>query len=827
MSGVNNSLNELFQKHRLVFWYDPEGEMREEFDGYPLDDGDKVEVDNNEFGLKHRMAREEPKKRFLVYLPYTRPSYADNWFLDLELAHHVFTADQTSLILQEMGWLEEHRAFVEEFAAFFNSKDRRERLREKLHEDDDERIWKLKMASVFAREEANVESLLFSLLAELANEAEKKWKEIEKFGLVKFLWDEVARSYDYRPEEPSLLDFAIEAFLAAAPCGKDAKLGRDAQVFLKRWKDNARYAEDFEKLSARLEKDLKIEQALCEIDGHAPLKGQDAFEAIERKVIVELRNGLLQGALRGDALRKLLDQREGSYWHKKYKHLYEAFRAAGNLLEGIQLVDLSFTDPKQAIENYAKTYHEIDRHYRLYGYHASLGKQATLLDELTEEIERRYSNQYLLQLNDRFQSFLDEEKGWPIKELDYQRDFYDNHVLPFAQKGVKVFVIISDALRYEAANELHERILKEDKFKSKIDYQLGVLPSYTQLGMAALLPHKELEVKPATAEVLADGKRTMGLVARAKILAECGYRATAVKANDFIAMNAKEKGRELSGNHDVIYIYHNGIDAVGDKSETEVKTFEAVEQEFETLLTILKKVASVNGTHALITADHGFLFRREAIDESDFSANPKGKEVGTVNRRFSIAEEFEESPGAKIFRAEDLGLQGEAEFAIAKSINRFRVKGAGSRFVHGGASLQEIVLPVLTVSKSRTSDVEQVDVDVLRGTNLISTATAMIGFYQIKPVGEKILKREIRVGFQSKSGESISEVHDLSFDSMEEDPRSRERKISFNFGKAADACTGQDIFLILEERIPSSAHYREYKRETYRFKKTFETDFEL
>ena len=802
--------------------------MREEFDGYPLDDGDKVEVDNNEFGLKHRMAREEPKKRFLVYLPYPRPSYADNWFLDLELAHHVFTADQTSLILQEMGWLEEHRPFVEEFASFFNSKDRRERLREKLHDEDDERIWKLKMASVFAKEEPNLESLLFSLLAELADQAEKKWKEIEKFGLQKFIWDEVARSYDYRSEEPSLLDFAIEAFLAASPCGKETRLGRDAEVFLKRWKDNGRYAEDFEKLSARLERDLNIEQALCEIDGYAPLKGQDAFEAIERKVVVEMRNGLLQGNLRGDALRKLLDEREISYWYKKYRHLYEAFRAAGNLLEGIQLVDLSFTDPKQAIENYAKTYHEIDRHYRSYGYHASLSRQATLLDELSDEIERRYSNQYLLQVNDRFQSFLDEEKGWPIKELNYQRDFYDNHVLPFAQKGVKVFVIISDALRYEAANELHERILREDRFKSKIEYHLGVLPSYTQLGMAALLPHKELEVKPGKTEVLADGRSTMGLESRAKILAECGYRATAVKANEFIAMNSKEEGRELSGNHDVIYVYHNGIDAVGDKSETEVKTFEAVEQEFETLLTILKKVASVNGTHALITADHGFLFSREAIDESDFAVNPQGKEVGTVNRRFSIAEEFEESPGAKIFRSDELGLRGEAEFAIAKSINRFRVKGAGSRFVHGGASLQEIVLPVLTVSKSRTSDVEQVEVDIIRGaSNLITTATAFIEFYQTQPVGEKIIKRELRVGFKSKNGELISEAHNVTFDTEQEEPSSRERKITFNFGKASDAYNNQEIYLVMEELIAGSARFQEYKRETYRFKKTFETDFEL
>jgi len=828
MSGVSTSLNELFQKHRLVFWYDPEGEMREEFDGYPLDDGEKVVVNNNEFGLKHRMVREEPKSRFLLYLPYPRPAYAENWFLDLELAHHVFNADQISLILQEMGWLEEHRPFVEEFEGFFKSKERKEKLLEKLHSEDNERVWKLKMASVFAKEEATIESLLFSLLAELANGEDKKWKDIEKFGLQKFIWDEVDRAFDYRSEEPSLLDFAIEAFLAAAPCGKEAKLGRDAQVFLKRWKDNARYAEAFEKLSAQLEKDLKIEQALCEIDGYAPLKDQDAFEAIERKVIVELRNGLLQGALRGDPLRKLLDQREGSYWYKKYKHLYEAFRAAGNLLEGIRLADLSFTTPKQAVENYAKTYHEIDRQYRMFVYHASLGKEATLLNELSEEIERRYSNQYLLQLNDRFQSFVDLEQKWPIANTASQADFYQSHVLPFAQKGLKVFVIISDALRYEAGRELHERILKEDRFKSKIDYQVGVLPSYTQLGMAALLPHKELEVKPESGEVLADGKRTMGLAARAKILTEGRYKATALKANDFLKMNAKEEGRELSKDHDIIYIYHNGIDAMGDKSETEVKTFEAVEEEFNTLLAVLKKVAAVNGTHALITADHGFLFRREAIDESDFSANPKGKDVGVANRRFSIAREFEDSKEAKIFQAEQLGLQGEASFAIAKSINRFRVKGAGSRFVHGGASLQEIVLPVLTVSKSRTSDVELVEVDILRGgSNLISTATTVVGFYQATPVGEKVLKRELRIGFQSKTGESISETHDVSFDSNAVEPQSRERKITFNFGKSADAYNGQEIFLALEERIPGSAHYREYKRETYRFKKTFETDFEL
>ena len=53
----------------------------------------------------------------------------------------------------------------------------------------------------------------------------------------------------------------------------------------------------------------------------------------------------------------------------------------------------------------------------------------------------------------------------------------------------RVFVIISDALRFEIANELGAIINNEKRFKAEVSTQLGVLPSYTQLGMAALLPH--------------------------------------------------------------------------------------------------------------------------------------------------------------------------------------------------------------------------------------------------------------------------------------------------------------------------------------------------
>ncbi|MFP6900112.1 MAG: hypothetical protein VCA36_04165, partial [Opitutales bacterium] len=94
-------------------------------------------------------------------------------------------------------------------------------------------------------------------------------------------------------------------------------------------------------------------------------------------------------------------------------------------------------------------------------------------------------------------------------------------------------------------------------------------------------------------------------------------------------------------------------------------------------------------------------------------------------------------------------------------------------------------------------------------------------------VEEKLVGRELRIGIYSAAGKSISEVHTVTFDSREEDARSRERKIKFTFGKTADAFNGKEIFLHMEERIPGTSHYRDYKKETYRFKRTFESDFEL
>ena len=84
-------------------------------------------------------------------------------------------------------------------------------------------------------------------------------------------------------------------------------------------------------------------------------------------------------------------------------------------------------------------------------------------------------------------------------------------------------------------------------------------------------------------------------------------------------------------------------------------------------------------------------------------------------------------------------------------------QGAGSRFVHGGASLQEIVIPVIEISKKRKSDIEFVDVDIISGSSNITSNSFGVSFYQKQPVADKILQRQLKAGIYSANNKLISE----------------------------------------------------------------------
>ena len=254
-----------------------------------------------------------------------------------------------------------------------------------------------------------------------------------------------------------------------------------------------------------------------------------------------------------------------------------------------------------------------------------------------------------------------------------------------------------------------------------------------------------------------------------------------------------------------------------------------MEESLQELIRLIKKLTGANVNNLLVTSDHGFIYQNRAIEDSDFSScDAKGDKVLFLDRRFVLGKGLSEAPSLHKFTPGQLGLAGEVEVQIPKSINRLRLKGAGSRFVHGGASLQEVVIPVLKINKKRQSDVSSVEVEILRGANTVITSGQLaVILYQAGPVTDKVQPRILRAGIYTEAGDLISDSHELTFDLASENPRERELQVRFVLTRKADEANQQEVILKLEEKHAGTSHYKEYKSVRYQMRRSFTSDFDF
>jgi uncharacterized protein (TIGR02687 family) len=828
---INYALGRLFDKHRVVFWYDTKQELRSDFEAVSIPDVEKLEIANNEYGLKHRILREAPEQKFLLYKEGPQPEDLDNWLLDVQLAHGEFRTDQVAIWLSELELGLEFAEVAQAHAEFFQAIKRKEALKKLLKPDDTAGQLRLKMLAVCAGSEPRMDSVVETLLQQLAEDRDDGIRLIERCGLDSFLWEQLTRFYGYEASEPSLRDFVIELFKSCYAMGTDGevKLTGDALVFLKRWKDSRQFEQGFETLSAECAEVLGIEQDLGKRD-FRDLVELDYFRLIDQKIISDLVRAVVGRTVTSGDVALWVRQRRQGHWYGEFRHLYEAIEFAARFVQMLGEARLTMDSLSEGVQRYSRTWFQLDQLYRKFTYHVRMSGQASLMSELSEQVENLYSNNYLLKLGDGFQVHVDAAPRWEAYPVVQQKAFFDHWVRPYLRKDKRICVIISDAMRYEIGDELLGLIRQEDRYSAELEPALSTLPSYTQLGMAALLPNKSLAIADNdTGTVLADGQSSQGTVNRTKILqAALDGRGQAVKAEDFMQLN-REDSRELLKGNDVLYIYHNRIDHTGDKMHSEGQAFEAAEQTLDDLIRLIKKLTAANANNLLITADHGFIYQNRELDESDFLGDAvSGDDIRYRDRRFVLGKGLSASPAFHHFSSEQLGLDGDMQVQIPKSINRLRLKGSGSRFVHGGASLQEVVIPVLKVNKKRQSDVSAVEVDILRGaSSVITSGQLAVTLYQSGPVTEKVQPRHLRAGIYTQSGELISDSHELSFDLTSENPRERELQVRFVLSRKADEANGQEVFLKLEEQHAGTSHYKEYRSLRYLMRRSFTSDFDF
>ncbi|MDH3005694.1 BREX-1 system phosphatase PglZ type A [Gordonia alkanivorans] len=827
LNSVQDALQRSLAAQRIVFWHDPACEYVDDLDTLDLGAVNVIRVQRDEFGVKSALLADHVSKH-LVYRSSDIPHGTANWLLDLELAYGVFTADKTSMLQQELGLNDPAMASViEQHQMFFAANNRKQALEKLLSDGDDAARLRAKMCQVLVKASGHqLTDIVRELLVENAAGKSTKIDDLVAFDLDQFFWDGLASIYRYSNTTPTIDDFvlwmfsrAIEDFASTTP-----DEFRNIRSDFNTLRYDVRTQGVMTTLASHAADALDV-QSKVENRDYRELATITIFEEIDRKVIVDLAAAVATQSVTHREVADIIRQRQHSLWSAKYAKLYEAIQSASELLAAIAALPNAIATVAIGLENYQSDWFRMDQHYRRFTYAHQTADFQQPLGTLKAEVDKQYANTYLYHFGGLWQQALESMSEWKSPALASQTKFFDRYVAPLVKdRRTKAVVIISDGMRYEIAEQLASMIRSEDRFDASLSALLGSLPSYTQLGMASLLPHSSLELNPTGLPVLADGKPTNGTANRDKILQ--AVKGHAITAEEVLAMQGNEL-RELYKKHQIVYVYHDRIDAAGDKAPTERTVFEAAEDTLRELLQLVKKWTNANATNILITADHGFLYQDIPLEQAYYvSETPQGDAVTKTTRRYVLGRSLKPSPSFMTLTSAQAGLVGDVDIQIPKSIHRIPQPGAGTRYVHGGASLQEIVVPVITVNKKRKSDVRPVNVDLMQETDKITTGQLAVKLVQREAVTDKIQPRQVRLGLYV--GDTlVSDQPVLTFDSASDDQRDRYQKAVLYLSQDADQYNNRPVELRLEEPIPNTTRWKSFSKGHYKINRSFTTDFDF
>ncbi|MDZ7794913.1 MAG: BREX-1 system phosphatase PglZ type A [Spirochaetia bacterium] len=844
-----DALHTHFKKHRIIFWYDENEAKRDLFASYQNSDVHKLEVQNNEFWLKYHILREKPGDKFLVYSPQARPEDESNWLLDLNLAHFVFATDEVALLLQELELGNQHAGFIREHVDFFaNTAERLEPFKKQLGSQETKRSLSYAMLAVLCSRSLRQKSVRKDLMGLLPTLIENEliedglfYQNIQKYGVASFFWDEVATRFGYTSDHPSLKGFVLHLFQSAlyfATGAESSAYAKEAFTFLDTWRSFTGSVKNYMQIAEMMEAELNIDHEIKQVD-ISILTGIDLFKSIDKRILGYLTTHAVDETIETEKALAIIRARRENFWYSneaegKLRDYYSALEAfftyqyKRGVVESVKSRKLGKTELWKL---YVEGLYELDTLHRRFLFHYNRTTADPNFHSLLEKMEKHYLNAFQFEVQRMWEQCYTSESLDPPSGIRRQSDFFDRYVSPYVDEDKVLFVLISDALRYEVGVELSTRLRRTNRFQVQLDSMQASIPSFTQLGMAALLPHVKLEIDAESGNVLVDDQKSAGVSQRQKILEHFFSKeypqktVKAMQADDFNHMSQEQQLQEING-VSLFFLFHNHIDAIGDNAKTEAGLPAAVEEEISFLTNLCRKITNLNRTHLLITADHGFLFQHKDIDESDSVSIKTMAHEFRRNRRFILGSKLTKKDGLTRIDGQALRLQSEIQVMVPQGLSRISVKGGGRRFVHGGISPQEIILPLITIRKTRNDDVGTVDVEVLKKGELISSGQVTIKFFQSQPVGPKMNPRTLLIRFEADEGQVLSNNVEAIFDNADKYEQNRGKSYSFTFNRDAERYNDRYITLKMYDKKEGGTlvFYNEY---SYKYRTKMEKDFDL
>jgi uncharacterized protein (TIGR02687 family) len=457
--------------------------------------------------------------------------------------------------------------------------------------------------------------------------------------------------------------------------------------------------------------------------------------------------------------------------------IYKAMQAAGSL---------TLNTPDEYVSRYCEDYFLIDQLYR------QVNEYYFKLDPSSEVYATAQQTKHLLDLNyAKFANRLNLEWTRCIKEtggmggihLLRQQDFYQERVNPIQKK---VVVIISDALRYEVAQELVGELAKS-RHIANIKPALAMLPTETKYCKPSLLPYHSLKLYGSgdKQDMAVDDHILDSTEKRSEHLQRYRDGAICVPFETVAEYNV-DKNREIF-KHSLVYIFHDAIDH--DSHDGSAKqVMQSCRRAIEELSTMIPKIhASYNVTELFLTSDHGFLFNDIEFAEKD--KHKVTEDTLEKSSRYYLTRSDAEIKDIVKFRLNDVsGMENVPDVfvAVPQGTNRLAAPSGGYMFTHGGAALQEIIIPIINSRQERANNKQPVGVMILDRKLSIQASRLRFKLLQTEAVSMDMKERIVRVALYHND-EPVTPIKDVVLDKTATSLDDRKVVVDLTLNKNVDA----------------------------------------
>ena len=802
-----------FYSRRIIFWYDDEREFEDKLDDVDLDNAKLIVLTGtNNFEVKKLLSVDDKSSNYLVYSPISYDKADDNWLIHIELYSEEFRADLNSMWIDEMGLTSNPaiRKQIKAYSKFFNAKDRRTKVAALNQNITTAAQMHLAVISAICGiKDMQPNSIVHAVInAGLDMDTNTIYQSFVNFNADKAFWMMAVKATGYNEgNDCNLGRLAISMLLTAATrtmksenlAGLDSFISMPHQAycydFISDWlhsDDNtqlyevARYAEEEARLSQRFER-LSLEE----------LVDTECFPCINEVILTKIMTEISDHIISVDMIKNTVEKRRTMVWYNMVDCFYDGIYQVANMQQFFLEHSAGFhtVEAKKVWSEYTEDYYKMDTYYRQYHlcFQKSLTNGNYVIDDLfkhvTEKVEGLYKTWFLGQLEANWSDACADnlEQYGRILDIPQQVDFYKDYV---RSSDNRVFVIISDAFRYEVASSLTEQLRRETQSKVELKSCAAIFPTVTKYGMAALLPHKELgvvEKQNGGLQVLVD-EQSSESTNRDKILKNADTASVALQYKNIVGMKRADRQALVKG-MDVVYIYHDKVDEASHISDSAV--FPACDEAITEIKSLVRTIVNeFSGTNIYITADHGFLYTYSPLTEDDKvdKTTPTEHDV-EIDRRYLITRKGA-SPD---YLLPVKFLEGQSEFDAftPRESVRIKKKGGGMNFVHGGTSLQEMVVPVIDYTYLRSDskaykrnkdkyDTKPVTVNLLSASRKISNMIFSLNFYQKEAVGDNREAATYLLYFTDASGKQISDTQKIIADKTSDNGQDRTFRCSFN-----------------------------------------------